>query len=388
MSRRLSVAVCVLALAAAAPASRAQAQAPPPHTVYVLAPSDPAASSAHLELWTAIQVHLTAMPVVVRLMTVAETIDAELAQRIAGETGALSVVWLGDEGGSFELLTPSLAPTSRPRSLAGAGSAWMDRCQAMAMVVHAELAPLFEPPIPSGPTSVGEAPSGEDGADVTGDPGVEEPGVEEPGVEGEDAAPAPGDDEASGTAEAAGDVGGRERPTGLLLVTAGYTLFSTSSAAPPLHGLGLGLGIRIGAHMGVRAEVDVGQAAPLTGPAGEGRLTRWPLRVSLTGETAIGRLDVAGRAGLLIDLSRIRDLGFTPSDPDVLLTQLDLGFALGVELRIRLLPWLAPFVSGGVDLYADRRSYLLYGEEVARRDTAVPRLVLGVAWIAGKGGSR
>ncbi len=369
-------AIALVGLGVAAPTGVARAGTA--HTVYLLAPGDPEGADDYRELWRAVQAHLTALPVSVRLMTVDEAVDDALALDLARDTNALLVAWLSADRDKVHHLVPAQGDRGQSRDLGGAGEGWLDRCQVVAAMIHAELGDLevlqqatLEPENTESP---GEASESSDQPE-TGPP-VVDPAETAPAVTGNDELARP-----------PGDGGSSPRRTRAhLLISAGYTLFRPSSAAAALHGVGFGLGLRVGRHVGIHAGADLGQATPLAIDGGDGRIVRWPVRLSVTGEVALGRLDLTGRAGILLDVSRVTDLSFSPGDTTALDNRLDLGLALGVEARFRILPWLAPFVAAGLDLYDGNRTYELSSQPVASRGAAVPRLVLGATWILGETG--
>ena len=355
-----------IALAIGLTLAASAARASTPRVVYVLAPGDLEQAAAYEELRQTLGAHLTGLEVGVRLLTVDGVIDGALATQIVAETSGLAVAWITPD--DFHLLTPALGAEPRTRSLAGAGGEWIERCQAIAAITHAELEPVFEvPPAPS--------PLEEGVVEVA--PVVAEPVVED-GI--------PADPEPATTDDATVTHPATQR-SWAVLASVGYTLARPGVTAAPLHGVGLGLGARFGRHVGVRLGLDLSQTLPIVDAGEQARIARWPLRLSVSGEAAVRRLDVVGRAGLVVDLSRVRELGFEPADPAVVGVRADLGLTLAAELRLRVLPWLAPFIAGGLDVHTAALAYELGGEDVARRGAVVPRLMAGVAWIAGREGS-
>ena len=368
-------AVALFALVLGAPAREVRAGAA--HTVYLLAPGDPEVAADYRELWRAVQAHLSALPVAVRLMTVDEPLDDTLALDLARDTNALLVAWLSPDRTRIHHLVPASGEQGQSRDLGAAGELWLDRCQVVAAMLHAELGDLevlqqaiLDPA--DADAAQGEGESTADAEDGANPPGAEAETTPSPSAEGTGSAPATVED------------GGSPAPTRIhLLVSAGYTLFRPSPSAGFLHGVGLGLGLRVGRHVGVHAGADLGQATPMTLAGGDARIARWPIRLSATGEVSLARLDLTGRAGVLLDVTRVEDLDFSPADAAALDTRLDLGLALGFEARVRILPWLAPFAAIGLDVYPGSRTYELSSQAVAKRGVAVPRLALGATWILG-----
>ena len=355
-------ALCALMLGPGAQAKTDGDGSPP--VLYVLTSGDLERAPDYEELRQTLGAHLTALDVDVRVLTVDGDVDADLARRIVAETSALAVGWIGPD--VFHLLTPALGPDPRTRALEGAGTDWLQRCQAIAAMTHAELEPVLDPPAPPPPAEDGAA------------------GGETPAPDEREPPPA----EAEPTPEVGGLAEEEPRPrTWAVMAGVGYTLARPGIGASPLHGVGLGLGARFGRNVGVLVEFDLTQAVPLTGGGDQARIARWPLRISLGGEVAVKRVDLVGRVGVALDISRVRGLDLAPADPAVVELRTDLGIAAAIEVRLRVLRWLAPFVAGGLDLHTGALAYELAGEEIGRRGPVVPRLHAGVTWILGPEGT-
>lgn len=310
---------------------RASAQT---HLVLILAPADEARSATYIDLQLAVWAHLSARPVTVVIHGIEEPIDGEVARRVVDETGALSAAWLSDEGRTFCFLTPGLDPRPRVRAVPGDEEPWISRCEVMATVLHADveqrLVELDEAPTP---TPVEEKPSG---------------------------------------------------PAIRFVAGVGYApALMSAPGGPFLQGFSIGAGAQIGRHVGFRAGVDLVQSWSLGIPDSDAWLARMPIRLEATFVVPVGRFDLGGNLGSVVEITEVRDLDYEPADERAKVPQVAAGLSGALHARVRILPWLAPFLLVGADLYFADLEWMLSPDVLLRRDPIVLRLTVGVSFLVG-----
>ena len=370
----LVVALVLLAL----PGAASGAPDPPlSRSVYLLTPASGGDWSRLGELVRATQARLAAYPVTIRLLGVDARPDATAAGRLAAETGALSVAWLDAGGSTFHVMTPLLGGEVTTRALSGEDGSWLGQCQAMAAILHAELAPLLTGPLAdAGRTQV------DDAADAPGDSAMD-PGASDAGDGASDAAA--GDPAGAPAAE---DPPSPARPQVAALVLAAFALSRPDPGMGAVPAVDLAGGVRIGRHAELRAGARLGSPAPLELAGANARIARWPLRVVAGARVPIGPVDLAGEIGTVVDLWRLRDLDADPADPSVPGTHADLGLTAAFVVAVRAAAWFAPFAAVGVDAFGERVAFVLRDQTLAERGAIVPHLRVGVAWTIGRGGER
>lgn len=314
--------------------------------VLLLTPADAQLMTPpHDDLLQALTARLAALAIPVLPRERPDHFDDTAIAELAAQQAAWSVLWLSDDGSQLFVLTPELGDTVRARPLTGLGDTWVSKYEAVASVIYGEIQLAM-----TQATLAEQAPA-------------------PPDVE-----PEP-DETGSGSDET-----GRG-PAVSLTLSLGYAPTPLSAGGPVIHALALGAGVWIGPYLGVQANVDLSARIPLDANGGQASAGRWPVRLALAGRLSLGRFEPGGRVGAVVEVLRARDMGMTPADPDALGAHLDIGLALALRAVYRVLPWLAPSVGVGVDLFALDRRFLLEGDVLLHRPRAVIRLVVGLTFV-------
>jgi len=294
-----------------------------------------AASPKYTLLKSTVQAHLGSLPVQVVTREVEHLPDVQVAG-LTNEEGdyPLLAAWLSADDAFLLTLVPPLDRAPRVRRLRDGDVTWLARCDAIAVMLRSELEPLLA------------------------ESGFVAPEPEEPV---EPPAPLP------------------RAPDVELALSFGYAPAVLSVEGPYLHGMSASLGVLFVGHLAFSVALGLGQGAHLDPLGDRARLGRWPLRVGIGAQAALGPVDLLGDLGLVLDIWRLMDLAYVPMDAAALGTGIDVAFSPAVTARFRILPWLAPYLTAGVDLYPRSRLFLLQQEALLQRDAVVPRIGAGIA---------
>jgi hypothetical protein len=334
------------------------------YTVVVLAPDD---GGDHEQLRHAIESHLSSYPVIVLLVqdgTSPEEGGAREAEArdLLVSSQALSVTWV--DGEQLSILTPALHDRVTTRRVPDAGEGWAARCDAMAAVVLSELTTVFDEGLDA---AVAEGQSGDGGS------------IEPP----EDfRLRTPGPETGPGSGRAPPDVVPPPSRLGLALVlSAGYIPVRLSAAAPWVHGGSFGAGLAAGRHLEVDLGLDLTGGVPLGIPGNDGVLVRWPFRLGAMAVLPLGIVVLSGGVGAVIEVWQVRQLGYTPADDTATATRRDVGLTPLFRLRVFVLPYLAPYLEAGADLFFSSNRFVSHGSTVLERAAVVGRLAFGVSLL-------
>ena len=325
----------------------------------VLAPEGTA--EQHETLRTAMAAHLSGYSVEVRLAATEPLPEsfpdqAEAARGAVAEHGALAAIWIDDRHGMvFVLVAAPEADQILQRPLPDADEPWRARCDAVASMVHSALAPWLNREQEVEPQPV---------------PTADEPAVEQP-------EPAQLDDGKHPPVEP-------EQATEWLVLQmrAGYGPVFVYSYGAVQHGGRVAAGLIFGDHL--EAEVALDLLFPLPAeisgePSDDIALVRWPLRIAAAGFITALDLDIGLKPGLVIDFTRVSGVNTTRIADDTERT--NPGFALSLFLRYRVLPWLAVWAEGGIDIFYSAYDYSLQGATVIRYSALQGRVSGGLAFL-------
>ena len=301
--------------------------------VSLLVPMVPASGSKYTLLENTVQAHLGTLPVQVVMRKVEHLPDDSSPWQASEDSDVLLVAWFSDDERTLLTLVPSDDETPRSRSLQGGDVTWLSRCDTVAVMLRSEIEPLLA------------------AAAVTTTTAEE---------------PAP---EAAPVSRAARTE---------LSASLGYAPAVLSTDGPYLHGLSIEMGALFVEHLAISVAVGVSQSAPFASLGERTHLDRWPLRIGIGAQVAVGPVDLRADVAVVLDIWRISNLGYLPEDTSALDDRVDAAFSPAFTMRIRLLPWLAPYLVAGIDLYPRNRVFLLDDEVLLSRGRAVPRLGAGV----------
>jgi hypothetical protein len=162
----------------------------------------------------------------------------------------------------------------------------------------------------------------------------------------------------------------------------GYAPLLSSGAEPLVQGSRLGVGAFMFEHLELELATDL--VAPVQGerPHEDISLKRWPLRVSLGGYITLpGEVDLSLRLGGLLDFIRVDGLESESTEGDT--SYLAAGFAGSGVIRYRMVPWLAFWVEGGVDVFRTGFTFTRNNRQdtVFRFSAVQGQLFVGVALL-------
>jgi hypothetical protein len=352
-ARPIGAAIALLALALSAEVASQQQLGP----LLVLAPVGTAEQGETLR--TAMAAHLSGYSVEV-LLAATEPLpesfpdQADAARRAVEEHEALAAIWIDERHGMvFVLVAAPQADQILQRPLPGADEPWRARCDAVASMVHSALAPWLnrEHEVEPQPAAT----------------------TEEPAV----APPVPEDEEDLPPADHA------TRTDWLLLqVRAGYGPVFVNSYGAVQHGGRVAAGLIIGDHLEAEIALDLLFPLPaeIDGETSEDiALVRWPLRLAVAGFVTALDMDIGLKAGVVIDFTHISGVDPTKIADDTERT--NPGFAASLFLRYRVLPWLAIWAEGGIDVFNSAYDYSLQGATVIRYSALQGRVSGGLAFL-------
>lgn len=313
----------------------------------ILAPAEEVRAETYIDLQLAVWAHLSARPVTVVIRGEDGPIDTELARRVVDDTGALSVAWLEDERRTFRYLTPGLAAEPRTRAIPGDEEPWVSRCEVMATVLHADVEQrLVE--LDAAPPPRAEPPP---------------PAEEEP------------------------------RPPVLFVAAAGYApVLMAAPRGPFLQGVSLQAGAQRGRRLpfqpGFRAGLDWTESRALGAPGSEAYLARVAFRVEATGVFPVGIVDLGGHLGAVLELTEVRGLEYPVEDTRAEGPRFWPGASAAFLVRVRVTPWLAPYLLLGADVFFKATEWRLEDPALLllRRDPVVPRGTVGLTLLLGPRG--
>lgn len=287
-------------------------------------------------LRTAMGAHLSGYAVEVRLAATEPLPDsfpdqAEVARRAVEEHGALAAIWVDDRHGMvFVLVAAPEGDQISQRPLPAADEPWRARCDAVASMVHSALAPWLNRQQEIEPQPAAAA---------------DEPAVERP-------EPAQVDDVEPPVVEP------EKVPEWLVLqLRAGYGPVFVNSYGAVQHGGRVAAGLIFGDHLEAETALDLLLPLPaeIDGePSDKIALVRWPLRFAAAGFITALDLDIGLKVGLVIDFTDVKGVPKNiEDDPE----RTNPGFAASLFLRYRVLPWLAVWAEGGLDVFYSAYDY-------------------------------
>ena len=300
------------------------------------------------QLRAAIEAHLSTYPTVVT--TARDVAAPEVVARTWFDRGAQAAVWLTDDG-RLALLAPALGAATRYRQAPDSGEGWASRCEMIAAMVLSEFEPLLE-----------------------GRTGYRQP---EP-VQVETAVPPAPPNEAERVETVASATTTVPSPV-RMWVGASYLPILFSADGPYLNGLGLHGALCIGGAFQIDVAADVVQPAAFEWARGSGTLSRLPLRPGLTVRRSLGKFDVGIHAAAIVEVWRVLTTGYEPADPEAATRRVNGGVTFATRLRARPVPWLAPFVDLGIDLYPIRVGVGVGDLELLHRPRAMLRIAVGIS---------
>ncbi len=331
----------------------ARAAGEPAAVMVVAAAEDPPGSPAEV-LQHAVAASLSPYGVEVQLQRDGRGPLDELAAEMAGRDEVIAALWLERDDPRLCLRVPALWVGARERPLPRSGDGWAADCHAISAIVLSELEPLL--------------------AGRLDDPPQPAPGGERTAASADEEVPEITPSEAEVPVSPAG-------PEVALVVGAGYLPVVIDRGAPYRSGLGLALGVLLGRHLELGAGVDLIQPADVTATLGGGWLARTTVRGVATGWLPLGPAELGLALGAVVERAQVRRLDYDPLDAGALEPRVHGAFTAALRVRVRVLPWLAPFAEGGADLYGTRLSVVDAGSELIGRAPVQPRLAVGIAGV-------
>ena len=303
--------------------------------VSLLIPVAPTSGSKYVLLENTVRAHLGTLPVQVVMREVEHLPDGSSPwQAGRDDSEVLLVAWLSIDESTLLTVVPSHDTAPRSRPLQQGDVTWFSRCDTVAAILRSEIEPLLATADFATPTPDAVA----DGVPPSSEPARSE-----------------------------------------LALSLGYAPSVLSTGGPVLHGLSVEVGALFVDHLAISVAVGICEGASMAPLDDRTHLNRWPLRIGVGAQMAAGPVDLRADLAVVLDIWRIAELGYTPEDASALDAQVDAAFSPAFTVRIRLLPWLAPYLIAGADLYPRSREFLLNDEVLLSRGRVVPRLGAGVA---------
>ena len=166
-----------------------------------------------------------------------------------------------------------------------------------------------------------------------------------------------------------------------VVVSAAYAPIISSRDLPPSAALDVGFGFIFGRHFELAFKTDIVQPIDLDVPDFDVFWLRWPMRLELGVVVPVGKVEIGGTAGPVVDIWTIDGLAYPAADERATGDQVDLSVCLAARVRVRIAGFFAIFADAGVDIFLSRTSFELGGNPLAEHLPAQPRIVLGVAGV-------